>query len=233
MNPAIIIPARSGSKGVNRKNVRLVGYKPLVYWSIKCALSSSLTTNIFVSTNDPEVTSIAASLGVETLHRPAELATDHATMADVLKDILTSTTTFHQFDSVILLQPTAPFRLATDIRDSWDLFSQNGSSDSVISVTTVEDAHPARMYTLNSGSLVSLDSTYSSANRQDLPPVYHRNGSVYISSRETILSGRMLSDKIIPYIMPPDRSLNIDSPFDLLLADLLMRYKLTSSSYPS
>jgi len=225
MNPAIVIPARAGSKGVHRKNLRLVANRPLIYWSIKAALESKVTDSVFISTDDPEIELIAKSHGVQSLSRPHRLASDDAHMVDVVRDLLLNSKWLADIHAVILLQPTSPFRSPRDISACWDLFRRGGYTDSVFSVCRVEDAHPSRMYTLKSNRLAPFDSSGSRLNRQELTKLYHRNGCVYISNRETLLAGRMWTESIIPYEMPADRSLNIDCLFDLLLADLLMKYK--------
>lgn len=230
MKPAIVIPARAGSKGVHRKNLRLVADKPLIYWTIKAAVESSVTDNVFVTTDDPEIKVLSNSLGVQCIDRPSRLAIDDTPMVDVVKDLLLSSISFADVEAVILLQPTSPFRLPTDISACWDIFVCGGLMDSVFSVCAVDDAHPSRMYTLRSDRLTPFDGIGSRLNRQKLPKLYHRNGCVYISNRQTLLSGKMWSDSILPYEMPAARSLNIDSPFDLLLADLLMKSILSQSS---
>jgi CMP-N,N'-diacetyllegionaminic acid synthase len=227
MKPAIVIPARAGSKGVHKKNLRLVANQPLIYWTIIAALESCVTDQVFVSSDDPDIRFLAKSLGVKAVERPASLASDDTPMVDVITDLLLNSKSFVDIDSVILLQPTSPFRLSRDISACWDIFVNGGRTDSVFSVYAVEDVHPSRMYTLSNGRLVPFDMSNSRLNRQKLTRLYHRNGCVYISSRKTILSGLMWSESIIPYEMPADRSLNIDSPFDLLIADLLMQHLLS------
>ena len=217
-----IIPARGGSKGVPRKNIREVAGRPLIAYTVDAALASRLLTRCIVSTDDQETADISASLRCEVMKRPIELAQDETPTLDVVKyafDVLESQGEF--FDFGLVLQPTSPLRTGLDIDSALQALIQS-DADSVVSVYQVSDHHPARMYRMENGRLVSFDEKFASARRQELPPVYHRNGAIYAFRRSLLEQDTLMGQTILPYIMAEDRSLNIDTEYDLVLADLIL-----------
>jgi CMP-N-acetylneuraminic acid synthetase len=223
MKPVLgIIPARGGSKGVKRKNIRQVAGQPLIAYTIKAAQASQLLTRCIVSTDDKETAEISASLRCEVLDRPSELAQDDTPTLDVVQHVFEIfENQGDRFDYGLILQPTSPLRTGADIDSALQLLEQS-NADSVVSVYQVSDHHPARMYKLNDGYLSSFDEQYANARRQDLPPVYHRNGAIYAFRRETLKRNTLMGEKILPYIMAEDRSLNIDNEYDLVLAEFIL-----------
>ncbi|MBU4277691.1 MAG: acylneuraminate cytidylyltransferase family protein [Proteobacteria bacterium] len=223
-----LIPARGGSKGVPQKNIRPVGGKPLIAWTIECALAARhLFHRIVVSTDDPATAAIARSFGAEVpFMRPADLAADksptlpvtqHAVKFVEQQDGIT-------LDWVMLLQPTSPIREVVDLETSLDL-AFAGGSDSVISVVRVIDMHPVMMKRIEDGLLVPFCvEEKEGTRRQDYEPqAYRRNGSIYLGRREFIVNrGSMWGNIIKPYIMPEERSLNIDNEEQLMVADLIL-----------
>jgi CMP-N-acetylneuraminic acid synthetase len=222
-----IIPARGGSKGVRRKNIRSVAGEPLIYWTIKASLEANTELYIYVNTDDDEIANISIEKGVEVLERPSELAQDKTPMLPALQDACRRAELKHgTFDAVLLLQPTAPFRLACDI-DGALLSFFNNKADSLVSVYQVEDCHPSRMYRMTGGYLEKIYNEPIGSLRQDLEPIYHRNGAIYLCSRNLLMERDcLLTNDAIPYVMPKERSHNIDDEDDLLIADLLMTHKI-------
>ena len=219
-----IIPARGGSKGVPRKNVRLVGGKPLIAWSIEAAQASRLVGEFYVSTDDAEIASVARQCGAEVLPRSPELAGDRTPMVDVVKHVLAACEARRgsAYDFILLLQPTAPMRTAADVDGALGVL-MSGDADSVISVYRVEDAHPSRMYLLRGGELDPFSPEPPGSLRQDLPDVYHRNGAIYACTRRLLVEdGKLWGQRMVPFIMPKQRSLNIDDSQDLAMADFLL-----------
>ena len=219
-----IIPARGGSKGVPRKNVRSVGGKPLIAWSIEAAQQSKRVTNFYVSTDDQEIAQVSKQYQAEVLNRPPEIAGDKTPMVDVILHALQecesqdSTT----FDYILLLQPTAPMRIGSDIDEAIDLLVSS-EADSVVSVYQVEDAHPSRMYQIHDGLLEAFCEEPAGSLRQDLPAVYHRNGAIYACSRRLLVEEQTLwGGRMVPYVMPKKRSANIDDETDLEFADFML-----------
>jgi CMP-N-acetylneuraminic acid synthetase len=229
MHTLAIIPARGGSKGVPQKNMREVGGKPLVVWTILAAKACLLVNDCYVSTDDPHIASIAEDWGCQVIHRPFDLASDSAPMDGVVRHAI-STIEAHRsqaYDIFLLLQPTSPMRTHNDIEQSLLLFMHTNAA-SVVSVYKVEDNHPQRMYRINDqGFLIPCMQRATITRRQDLPAVFHRNGAIYACrmhlARET--GGLLLHEPLMPYIMPMERSINIDNEQDILLANILLNTK--------
>lgn len=220
-----IIPARGGSKGVPRKNIREVAGRPLIAYTVEAACASRLLTRCVVSTDDKETADICAELGCNVINRPAELAQDDTPTIAVIKHVFDVLESQGQaFDIGLILQPTSPLRAGPDIDSALQALCQS-DADSIVSVYRVSDHHPARMYRMENGSLVSFDEKYATARRQDLPSVYHRNGAIYAFRRRLLDENTLMGSRILPYIMEENRSLNIDTEYDLVLADYILSRK--------
>jgi CMP-N-acetylneuraminic acid synthetase len=219
MRVLAVIPARGGSKGVPRKNVKLLAGKPLIAYSIQAAQQSRAIELCLVSTDDPEISETARAFGADVLPRPDYLAEDTTSMPKVIEHVLEQRGA--GFDILLLLQPTCPQRTSTDIDNALKIF-QERNVQSVISVYQVEDHHPARMYRIEKSRLAPLFPELIGGRRQDLPPVFHRNGAIYACRIEHFKrTGSLWDDHPAPYLMPRDRSLNIDDPLDFEIAELL------------
>ena len=214
-----IIPARGGSKGINRKNLTFLGGRPLISYTIDAAINSNID-ELIVSTDDEEIALVSKTLGATVpFLRPKEIATDNSNSIDVAIHGLNQMEkiTNSIFDSIIYLQPTTPFRNSNDINNCLDIINDQKQKDSVISVVNVEGYHPARMKFIEKGLLIDPDfcETEENQNRQELKPMYIRNGAIYLTKRETLLSGSFKGNLSIAYKMPHERSINIDSNQDL------------------
>ncbi len=222
-----LIPARGGSKGVPHKNIRNLNNNPLIAYSIKTALEAKeFFHRIIVSTDDEEIASIAKAYGAEVpFIRPKELGYDKVPMVPVIKHAIEfiENQDMITIDWVLLLQPTAPFRLRDDISNIIRL-GLRGGYDSVISVVQVFSVHPILMKKIENNKLLPFCiEEIEGTRRQDyFPPAYMRNGSMYLSKRDVIMKKNSIWGKdICPYIMPESRSVNIDSEMDFKLAELL------------
>lgn len=218
-----IIPARGGSKALPRKNVLTMSGKPLIAWTIEAALQSALLTKVVVSTDDQEISDTAIAYGAEVpFIRPVELATDTANAVQVLQHALLFCKDYElKFNAVMMLQPTTPLRTASDIDNCIEIMQENTECDSVISVTEVGGHHPARMKYLENGVLIDPDfcEVYENQPRQELKPMYIRNGAIYLVKVNILLEYSSLKGACsMGYVMPPERSVNIDSKFDFELA---------------
>lgn len=220
-----LIPARGGSKGVKRKNVRPVGGKPLIAWSIEAALAAKDVDRVVVSTDDAEIARVARDCGAEVLERPPGIAGDRTPMIEVIEHALAELDKPNgKYTYLLLLQPTAPARIPADITDAYRAIKASGA-DSLISVFVDADKHPARAYTISENLLVPYEEEPKGSLRQDLPAVYHRNGAIYLSRVDFIRKNhRIWSATPQAFVMPKERSLNIDDELDFLIADLLMKY---------
>ena len=220
-----LIPARGGSKGVQRKNIKKLAGRELITYTIAAAKGSKLC-EIIVSTDDNEIAEIADYFGVNApFRRPAELASDKAKSIDVALHAMETMEDLKgaRYDAIMLLQPTTPFRTSEDINNALSLLASDESADSVISVVNVEGHHPARMKYLKEGLLVDppFCEEYENQNRQELEQVYIRNGAIYLTKRETILNGSFKGNKCLALLMPQSRSVNIDTLFDFEYAEWL------------
>jgi len=223
-----VITARGGSKGIPRKNIIKINGKPLIQYTIDEALKSHHLTKTIVSTEDEEIANIARDLGAEVpFMRPRKLAEDHVLSIDVVKHALLEMEKIDKikYNIIILLQPTSPFRKSEDIDNGIDLLLR-GRTDSVVGVVRVGGHHPLRMKrVVNDGWLVNyIDQGFEDMRpRQILPPVYRRNGTLYISWRNIVMGGTMVGENCKAYIMPPERSLDIDTKFDLIIAEHMIK----------
>jgi CMP-N-acetylneuraminic acid synthetase len=228
MNILGVIPARGGSKSVPRKNITLLFERPLIAYTIAAAQQSKTLTHFLLSSDDEEIIAVAKHYGAPVpFIRPAELASDIAPTLPVVQHAIRFMEASEgiKFDYVVLLQPTTPMRRSEDIDAAVEKLIRTGA-DSVVSVCDVEAYHPARMRQIVDDRLVELPikEPREMARRQDLPPVYIRNGAIYAVRRDLIIEqNSMIGAVSRPYVMPVERSVNIDSPLDLLLAQHLMR----------
>ena len=220
MKVIAIIPARGGSKGVPGKNKKLIDGKPLISYTIEAALQSKSLSQTWVSSDDPEIIDIARQYPAIQLHkRDDSLATDNSPVADTVKEIIKQT----GCDAVMLLQPTAPIRTSNNIDAAINLLEASAKTNSVISVVAMNDIHPARMYWKKDDLLISIFPEFEQARRQDIPPAFYRNGSIYLVRRAAFEKQHSLMIKpTIPYIMPLDWLLNIDEPRDMIIAEALI-----------
>jgi CMP-N-acetylneuraminic acid synthetase len=228
-----VIPARGGSKGVPRKNIRPLAGKPLIAYSIETALAvRDLLYRVVVSTDDAEIAAVARAHGAEVpFMRPAELAHDKAPQLPVLQH---AARTIEEQDGVtldwvLLLQPTAPLRTPDDVRAAIALGigaspAETGPATSVISVVQVFAVHPILMKRIEHGALVPYCiEEREGTRRQDYdPPAYMRNGAIYFTRRDVLMGGSIWGGRIVPYVMPEERSVSIDSLMDWRLLEAVL-----------
>jgi CMP-N,N'-diacetyllegionaminic acid synthase len=221
-----VIPARGGSKGIPRKNlVPLLG-QPLIVHTLRCAQMSRRLQRTVLSSDDPEILEVGRAAGADIpFVRPAALAGDASTSVDVVRHALDMLEEGGEhYDAVVLLEPTAPLRTAADIDAAIDRLEASGA-DAVISVCRVDAPHPIKMQKIEDDRLVPFlpDLWRDGLTRQQLPPVYALNGAVYATRTSVIrTTGSLWGRNAAPLVMPPERSINIDSPLDLALAELLL-----------
>lgn len=218
-----IIPARGGSKGVKKKNIRLVNNKPLIGYTIEAAQKSKLLTDFLVTTDSDEIIDVIKKYNCNYHRRSSKNAQDKTPIEPVLVEVLENIT--QEYDGVILLQPTAPARTAEDIDNVLQMFSLDKNVACVVSVVELEDIHPARMYTIDKNMLQPLQKENEKKRRQDLAPVYLRNGCIYaITTKAFFEHKKLILDIKKPYIMPESKWINIDTERDLLVAETLLKH---------
>lgn len=218
MTTIALIPARGGSKGIPRKNIKLFNEKPLIYWSIKAAFQSDFIDRVIVSTEDQEIAEIAKSFSAEVpFLRPKELAMDESLGIDPVIHALEE---LPNVDDLLLLQPTSPLRMASHINEIFNLRNKF-SSDSAVSISL---SRKPFIYKLNEKSQVKpFSKKVKPLPRQKLKDLYNLNGALYLSKRESILRHKsFISNSTIGYIMAEEFSIDIDTQLDWEFAEFLM-----------
>ena len=222
-----VIPARGGSKGVPRKNIRILGGKPLIAHTILAASGAKLLDRAVVTTDDDEIAEISRHFGAETpFMRPAELAVDETLAEPVIEHALRWLEENENYrpDYVMLLQPTSPLRTSEDIDNSIRIAIEN-DADGVVSLC-VPKHHPYQVKGLGGrGEIIDfIPVERSITRRQDLPPAYGLTGAVYMVKREIMLEQKTFyTERTFPYIMPIERSVDIDTPWDFALAEMMLQ----------
>jgi len=223
-----LIPARGGSKGLPRKNIKPLLGKPLIAWTIEQALASKYLDKVVVSTDDKEITEISKKYGAEIpFIRPKELAEDNAKGIDVVLhtiDWLKENDKKKQYDLIILLQPTSPLRKSDDIDRAIELLFLK-EAKAIVSVCEV-DHHPLWANTLPEDGCMKdfIRKEIMNKNRQELPVFYRLNGAIYLAYCNYIKQYRsFIGENTFAYIMPRERSIDIDDEVDFGLAEILMK----------
>jgi CMP-N,N'-diacetyllegionaminic acid synthase len=223
-----IIPARGGSKGLPRKNVLPLAGKPLIAWTIEAAQKSRYIDRVILSSDDEEIIGVARQSGCDVpFVRPAALAADASGTMDVLRHALAEVP---GFDVVVLLQPTSPLRAAGDIDATVEDCVQGGRP---ASVTVTPSAKPPEwMYRRDgAGCLSPVLPDVSATRRQELPPAYVVNGAVYAARVDWLLEhGSFVGPETGSVVMPQERSVDIDTAFDLAVAELVLQHIKESQS---
>jgi len=205
--------------------VRPLGGKPLVAWIIEAARLAKRLDRVVVSSDDPEVLQVASTYDrAMPLERPADLATDHSPAIDFVRHALECTPSGERpFDAIAILQPTSPFTLPDDIDRTIELLERSGA-DSAVTVMRLDHAiHPAKLKTLSADRLLPyLEDERGRMAAHELPDVYVRNCSVYVTRRATIERGQVIGDDCRAYVMPRERSLDINDEQDFLFAEFLL-----------
>lgn len=220
-----VIPARGGSKGLPRKNIKILAGRPLIEYSIVAAQEAPSIDRVVVSTDSNDIAKISAACGAQVRSRPDHLATDGALVSDVLRDLhLRMSAEGDAADYFVLLQPTSPLRQVADIEACIRLVT-SGAFDTAASFTPAA-THPNRVFSIDEGgarSYVSGNSLW--APRQALNPVYELNGAVYVFSTAGLMESGpgVLFGRIGAVIMPRSRSVDIDDDYDFRMAEALLR----------
>jgi N-acylneuraminate cytidylyltransferase len=226
MKVLVVIPARGGSKGLPNKNINLLNGIPLITYTIRCARDLFHDSDICVSTDSNQIIEIVKNENLDIpFVRPSELAEDTSSTRDVILHALSHYESMNIFyDTIIILQPTSPLRESIDIKNALELYYNN--LDMVVSVYE-PDLNP--YYSIfeedDKGYLVqSKPSSYT--RRQDLPKVFAYNGAIYVINVESLKNREINKfDKIVKYIMPQERSVDIDTKLDWKIAELILNNK--------
>ncbi|MCX7986410.1 MAG: acylneuraminate cytidylyltransferase family protein [Bacteroidales bacterium] len=227
MKTLYLIPARGGSKGIPRKNIRPLGGKPLILYSVDIARQLTSDEHICVSTDDEEIVSIVERVGLKVpFIRPASLALDTTPTYEV---ILHALNFYHskgiKYDIVVLLQPTSPFRRSHHILEAIGLFSQD--IDMVVSVFETKSNPYYVLFEENSEGFLVKSKQANFTRRQDCPKVYEFNGSIYVMNTASLLKKNLQQfDRIRKYEMERVYSVDLDDELDWAFAEFLLQNRM-------
>lgn len=214
-----VILARGGSKGVPRKNIRLLGGVPLLSHTLRAGADSGVLERTVVSTEDTEIAEIARTLGAEVVDRPKAFSTDGAKSEEAFTHALTVREAIDgPYDAVMLLPPTAPFRTADHIREAVELYATD-QFDTVIGIESVFK------YRYEHGTNGAFKPCYARrANRQEREATYIENGAFYLASAALVRDGKIFgaTDRIGGVLMDKESSVNIDEPVDFDIAEAII-----------
>jgi len=214
-----IIPARGGSKGIPRKNIKHLDDKPLITYTIDAALDSVKVDEVIVSTDDKEIGKVAADAGATVpFLRPAELAEDDTPTEPVITHALNNVS--EEYQQLILLQPTSPLRTATHVTEALQQY-RSQDANSLLSVVPTHSYRWVR--TADGAKQVNYDGNRD--RRQDKTPEYEENGAIYVTDCESFLrTENLTAGRTILYVMDEQESIDIDTPIDLWLAEEILQY---------
>ena len=222
-----IIPARSGSKGLKDKNIKLLNGKPMVAYTIEEAVKSKIFDDIIVSTDSKIYAEIAERYGAKVpFLRPEELATDTAATRDVIVDTIQRLKSLgKEYDYLMILQPTSPLRRAEDIVKAVDLLYKKDAL-SVVSICEAEHS-PLYMNVLEESlSLHNFISNNMPTRRQELRQYYRLNGAIYLCAVDYyVQNGDLYSEESYAYVMQKENSIDIDDEVDFILSEILLKQK--------
>ncbi|MDA1183159.1 MAG: acylneuraminate cytidylyltransferase family protein [Acidobacteria bacterium] len=222
-----MIPARGGSKAIPRKNLALLGGRPLIAYTVDAARASTVLARVVVSTDDQDIAAAAKELGADVpFLRPSHLAGDETPMLDVLLDLVDALEQREAYraDILVLLQPTSPFRRAEQIDAAVDLLTRSGA-DSVVTVVPVpHQFSPESLMQLHDNRLLPYVSGPAQLRRQDKPRLFARNGPAIVAVRTQVLTEQrtLYGVDTRGLVMTREESLDIDDVFDLELAELML-----------
>ncbi|MBW8242639.1 acylneuraminate cytidylyltransferase family protein [Muricauda oceani] len=225
MNSIVVIPARGGSKGLPGKNIKKLGGKPLIEYTICAAREVFNDEEIVVSTDDLEIKKIVEKTGLKVpFLRPKNLATDVASTQDVLLHIIDFyENQGYSFDVMVLLQPTSPFRTSRHIQEAIDLFYKNQGLDMVVSTKEAKSNPYFSLFEEDANGFLKKSKEGSFTRRQDCPKVWEFNGAIYVINVTALKRNKISEFKNIKkYPMDKKSSLDIDDEFDWLMAEKLV-----------
>ena len=224
-----LIPARGGSKSIPKKNIANLGGKPLIAWSIEVAKSLNIIDEILVSTDSDEIAEVALQFGSRVHMRPSELASDKALVIDTIKFVvsfLKNESVINENDYLMLLEPTCPFRSKLDLLNCIELI--DGKNLDTVATYKEAELNPYRAWKIEDGNAETfIENVNPWLPRQELPQAFQLNGAVYIMKIGSLKDSQhqVVFGKSGAIIMPKERSIDIDNPIDLVVAEALINEK--------
>ncbi len=222
-----IVPARGGSKRIPRKNLSILGGKPLVARAIETGLASTRLDRLVVSSDDAEILGIAREYDPRiVLERPPEISHDTSLAIEFVQHALRTLEADgeERFDAVCLLQPSSPRTRVSDVLETIALL-EGSDADSAVTISKCDqEFHPLKMKVLDGDDLLPyFEEEQGRMAAHQLPPLYARNGSVYVTRREALDEGKIIGDKCLGHIMPREFSIDINDEIDLAFAEFMMQ----------
>ncbi len=225
------IPARRGSKRVPHKNLILVNGKPLIAYTIETALQSGVFEGVIVNSEDDEILAVARSYGADTYLRPPELASDTTYIIEIIQEMIRA---LEWSDDTVLgvLFPTCPLRTAQDIQGAYQLFREQGGATPVVSVTSYE--YPIQL-ALNIAEDNRLDPVFPedyrrSTRHNDHRRMYRANFAIIFNTvGELKTQTNLIGRRPIPYIVPPERAIDVDDPHQMLFIETILSGRAAST----
>jgi CMP-N-acetylneuraminic acid synthetase len=223
-----VIPARGGSKGIPRKNIRILAGKPLLQYTAESALAAKRLTRVVLSTEDAEIAEVGRRCGLDVpFLRPADLARDDTPTLPVLQHaVRTLESASERYDAICLLQPTCPMRRPADIDACIGLLESSGASSVVTLLPVPAEYNPHWVYFRSDDGFFRLSTGEANPipRRQALPPAFFREGSVYVTCRDVLMRQNSLyGPRLKGYFIEASRTVNIDTPQDWERAEELLR----------
>lgn len=224
-----LIPARGGSKGVPKKNIKDLDGKPLISYTVEEAKKSKYIDHLIVSTDSEEIAEVCRNIPVDVpFIRPDYLASDTAKAIGVIKHAIETMEAKDNkiYDLVVYLEPPNPLRVADDIDVCVEMFNKE-QPDCVVTVQEANQFHPILMKQIENDRLKPIWKEEPEGVPRQLysPTAYMRNGAVYVFRKELIMDGILYGNDILPYVMPIERSVCIDDMMDWYVAEAWMKEK--------
>jgi CMP-N,N'-diacetyllegionaminic acid synthase len=226
-----LIPARGGSKRIPGKNIRILAGQPLIKYTIDAALNSQCFSNVIVSSDDDSILEIAEQCGAGIDRRPADLSGDHIKAVEVIDEFLKRPAHINVWENIAMCMPTCPFRESDDIVQAMNLFLREAAKcPRLIGVTKCDFPPQLALTSKGVGTLVDMrepDAYQFSTRSQDCEQLFFPNGSIYVSKVSSFLSsGTFFGKPMLAYVMPAERSFDIDYPYQFDIAQCLMEMRI-------
>lgn len=224
-----LIPARGGSKRLPRKNIKLLSDKPLIAWSIEAAKASKYIDRVVVSTDDEEIKQVSEQYGAEVpFLRPEHLSNDHASSFDVIKHAIVFLGLDQTNELIVLLQPTSPLRLVSELDTALEFFIAKNAKG-IVSISETEHS-PMWSNTLPEDGCMSdfIRSEVQGKRSQDLPTFFRLNGSIYIYETLSLLEQAKIffDEHVYGFETSLETAVDIDTPLDFLVAETIMKHRV-------
>ena len=219
----ILIPAKAASTRLKQKNMRLLGGKPLLQWATDCAKNTNLDADILVSSESDEILEFALSQEVMAQHRPTNLSIDPAGVVDVALYALSELEKIGEYyQTLIILLPTCPFRTPQDIQNALQLF-HNKNTQFLMSISEYSHTPFAAMNLDDNDLLSPFFPTYIGKKSQQMPQSYRANGAIHVLDVKAFKEEKSYyAQPLVGYVMPLERSIDIDTELDLKYAEFLL-----------